>query len=283
MEKINHEYYAKKAIGYLIDHIVNFKTGNKYISYGELARAIDYPEPHTGSFFGFNIGHTLGLLGHLIENIPIEDWEGRIPYLQSMIVRQDTKLPSDGIREFYPNYPNLEKEKKKDFVKLEYEKIFQFGERWYIVLNQLGINKGEYKAKNANRYNPFGSEGSPEHTGLRDYISCNPDYIGLDFNSGITEYPLKSGDSIDVFFESEDNMIGVEVKSIRSGNDDLERGIFQCVKYREVKTAENKVNNKHSAVDCILVYEGEMDNTNLKYAKILDVQIIRVEYNKWRK
>ena len=279
MESINHNFYAKKAIEYLINHIINFKKGDKFVTYGEFAKAIDYPEPHIGSNFGRNIGMTLGIMGHLLDDIKIDNWIGRIPYLQALVVRKDTKLPSDGIREFQTDYPALNTEKKKDFIKLEYERIFQFGERWYSVLIDLGLDNISTENKIKIRYNPFGNEGSPEHKNLRDFISNNPNYIGLDFKSGITEYPLKSGDSIDVLFQDENRIIGVEVKSIRSGSDDLERGIFQCIKYREVLKAENYLNNKELFTDCLLVYEGEMDSTNLKTARKLNVQYFNVKFN----
>ena len=287
MTTINHEKYAKNAIVFLINHIAKFKAGDKFITYGEFARAINYPEPHIGSYFGNNIGQTLGILGHMIECVDVPNWNERIPFLQALIVAKDTKLPSDGLKEFKKNYADLSKEKKSDFVKLEYKKIFQFGERWYMVLETLHIdtpslvNHGSMeKGKKQKKYNPFGSEGSPEHHKLRDHIASNPDYIGLDFEFGTTEYPQKSGDSIDIVFQSNQKVLGIEVKSIRSGNDDLERGIFQCIKYREVLKAENKLSNKNLESDCILVYEGDMDDKNIKSAKKLNVKYIKVAYNK---
>ena len=280
MSEINHEHYAKKSVGFLINHIVNFKSGNKFVTYGDLAKAIDYPKPHTGSNFGSKIGTTLGVMGHLVEEVVIDNWIGRVPFLQALVVRQDTKLPSTGLREFKTDYPDLDKEKRKDYVKLEYEKVFQFGDRWFQVLKSLGIENNKYPPQKKGKYNPFGNEGSPEHRNLRDYVAENPEYIGLDISKkGQTEYPLKSGDSIDVCFILENRIIGVEVKSIRSGNDDLERGIFQCIKYREVLKAENKISNKEKSVDCILVYEGDMDKKNIRQSSRLNVKTIQVSYN----
>lgn len=281
MEKINHIEFAKKALSFLINHVKIFREGNKYITYGELARGIDYPLPHTGSFFGKNIGVTLGIMGHLLDDVSIESWHDRIPFLQALIVAQNTKLPSDGLKEFQKNYPSLSKEKKKDFIKLEYKKIFQFGERWFEILKILDTINVEPKKKEVKkkRYNPFGNEGSPEHRGLRDYIANNPNVLGLAFEIGVTEYPLKSGDSIDVLFSSKKEIIGVEVKSILSGNDDVERGIFQCIKYREVLKAENIIENKKKHVDCILVTESEMDKKNLSYSKKLNVKHFKINYN----
>ena len=52
------------------------------------------------------------------------------------------------------------------------------------------------------------------------------------------EWPLLSGDRIDVMFSDGKSFVAVEVKSICSSPDDLRRGIYQCVKYRAVIEAQ---------------------------------------------
>lgn len=277
MTENDHLIEAKKCLEFLVKWIKKYKGGDKYITYGNLAKAIDYPEPHKGSHFGKKIGTTLGIMGHLFDSIEVPDWKGSIPYIQSIVVALNTKLPSDGLKEFKIDYPNFSIEKKKDYIKHEYQRIFEFGERWEFILELLHINTIDdntsiQKSNEKNRYNPYGSEGSPEHRKLRDYISINPKLIGLnEIYDSFVEYPLKSGDSIDVVFKNEDRIIGVEVKSKRSGEDDLERGFYQCIKYREVLKAEDKANNKDREIDCLLVHQDFLTDRLNKIRKILNI------------
>lgn len=276
MSTVDHEEWARTILVYLVKYIQSFQGGNKYITYGQLAKEVDYPEPHIGNLFGSNIGKTLGVMGHLFDNIVVDGQN--IPLIQVLVVGQANKLPSDGLKEFDSTYPNLSNEKKRDFVYAEYEKIFDFGNRWEQVLEKLKIkpfDNIEYPGtKQHGLYNPYGGEGSPEHIALRDFIANNPSVVGLNTDKkGITEYPLKSGDKIDVVFELEDEIIGVEVKSRRSGVDDLERGLFQCVKYAAVLDAENKIGGRNTSTHCMLVIEDSLSNQLLRIQKILNIDV----------
>lgn len=259
---IDHEQWAKRFLLALVTHVRDFQGGDKYLTYGKIAKKVGYPEPYTGNLFGKNIGDTLGVMGHMFDDLVI-DGES-IPLIQSLVVSQKKKLPSDGLKEFYSTYPSLPDEKKRDFVHSEYGRIFDFGTRWEQVLAALEIQPSDELPPSGGdgrtgRHNSYGSEGSPEHVALRDFVSKNPSVIGLDFHGpGLTEYPLKSGDSVDVVFETADAVIGVEVKSKRSGTDDIERGLYQCVKYSAVLEAETKVNKSDAQTRCVLVIEGTL-------------------------
>lgn len=277
MSDIDHEKWAKEILSYLVEHIKNFQGGNKFITYGELAKEVKYPQPYTGNLFSSNIGKTLGVMGHFFDNMVIDG--ENIPWIQALVVGQGSKLPSDGLKEFDPTYPSLSKEKKRNFIYSEYEKIFTFGTRWEQVLEKLGIeNKGSTDESGAERkpklYNPYGGEGSPEHIALRDFIANNPFAIGIKTDrKGIVEYPLKSGDQVDIVFELDNQIIGVEVKSRRSGVDDLERGLFQCVKYAAVLEAEKKIDGKDISVHCILAIEGNLTSQLTRVQKTLNIDV----------
>ena len=90
---------------------------------------------------------------------------------------------------------------------------------------------------------------------------------------GITEYPLRSGDSIDVVFEDDDSVVAVEVKSERSGNDDIERGLYQCIKYAEVLKAEDSVDKKNRKIICVLVLADRLPFKLRKVRNILDLTV----------
>lgn len=276
MENEQHIYWAKELLKALVSRVKDFNSGDKFITYGMLAKQVGYPEPHTGNLFGKNIGTTLGVMGHLFDPIVVDGM--RPPLIQSMVVSSTNKLPSDGLKEFNSTYPSLSNEKKRDFASAEYRKIFEFGERWIEVLKQLSIDNSEEKDPKARNtkglFNPYGSEGSPEHRALRDYIAENPNAIGLDYDiKGITEYPLKSGDSIDVVFESSTTITAVEVKSERSGNDDMERGLFQCIKYFAVLEAEQSLKKEGKHISSILVLAGQLSNSNRRKASDLSLTV----------
>lgn len=285
MNDQEHNLYAKKILKFLIERIQNYKGSDKYITYGELAKLVDYPQPYTFPQFPGRIGTTLGEMGHLLDEISAPDWKGRIPLIQSMVVNKNKKLPSDGLKEFFYGYPDLSDEKKRDFIRNEFRLIFDFGDRWFYILKELGVENTH--SPNANKknksglYNPFGNEGSPEHRKLRDYVASHPKKVGAKKKEkGQVEYPLKSGDLVDVFLTYNEIKLGVEVKSVRSGDDDHERGIYQCIKYREVLKAESIIKNEECVIDCLLVHENELSRKIIRIAKKLSVKTIRLVVNK---
>ncbi len=262
MSRIEHEQWARRFLVFLVDRVRRFNGGDKFITYGVLAAQTGYPEPHRGNQFGRDIGITLGVMGHMFDDISVDG--ERVPLLQTLAVGQGSKLPGPGLREFDSTYPQLSTRKKKDFAKAEYRRIFAFGSRWETLLSMLGLSSSgkaapRSQARNSGLHNPYGSEGSPEHIRLRDYVAANPSIVGVEPRVvGITEYPLKSGDRIDVVFESDSSIVGVEVKSRRSGSDDLERGLYQCIKYASVLNAEMKAELKQREVSCTLAIEGRL-------------------------
>ena len=60
MTEIDHEYWARLFLQTVVSRVRDFQGGTKYVTYGELARTVGYPEPHTGNLFGRNIGKTHG-------------------------------------------------------------------------------------------------------------------------------------------------------------------------------------------------------------------------------
>lgn len=71
------------------------------------------------------------------------------------------------------------------------------------------------------------------------WVTDNPGKVGRGFSRARTEteFNLDSGDRIDTVYHLPDRTIVLEVKSRISNEVDLRRGVFQCIKYRAVKTA----------------------------------------------
>lgn len=86
---------------------------------------------------------------------------------------------------------------------------------------------------------PRGAGESEEHRRLKEWAVNNPQALGLaGAMKAEPEKDLLSGDRIDAFFTDGTAFVAVEVKSIRSGYYDWQRGLYQCVKYRAVIAAQ---------------------------------------------
>ena len=84
---------------------------------------------------------------------------------------------------------------------------------------------------------------------------------------------MKPGDSVDVVFDLGNKIVAVEVKSKRSGNDDIERGIYQCVKYLAVLKSERIVKKSSCDIEARLVIEGALSKGDRRTADMLGVHV----------
>jgi len=92
------------------------------------------------------------------------------------------------------------------------------------------------------------------------------------------EYPLPSLDEIDVLFKSDDECVGVEVKSAISDAypADYERGLYQTIKYRALLTAmtHDKRYAMPSNIRVVLVLESQLPLEYKTTAEVLGVEVI---------
>ena len=112
---IDYEKYARKIIQEMVGRVLNQSIIEKTISYSDLAKEIDFPQPYVGSEFSGNIGRTLGSVGELLETVKLDNWNKPIPIIQSMVVSKTSGLPSYGLRAFVPNYDKLPEKEQKTF------------------------------------------------------------------------------------------------------------------------------------------------------------------------
>lgn len=120
-----------------------------------------------------------------------------------------------------------------------------------------------------------GGEGD-SHKELKEYIFNNPNVVGIEeYTEKETEHILLSADRIDVWFKLADGSnIAVEVKSHKSTEADVLRGIFQCVKYKAIMDAEDKVHRSEASNSSILVLGGALSEPNKYYSDLLGVTVI---------
>lgn len=87
-----------------------------------------------------------------------------------------------------------------------------------------------------------GGQESAEHQALKHWIAVHPEELedhGA-FPTGVNEKLLSSGDRLDAYFDNGKQRLAVEVKTSKCSEDELQRGVYQAVKYRAVLRAEQK-------------------------------------------
>lgn len=285
------KYTARTVLPLIVWCAKNGKT----ITYGRLDREI--VERGWGHHvMAVQYGHPAGTIGDaLIETE--EEWEDSIPPLNALIVNQATQLPGDGVNWYLERYAEPEKhvdsmslDEKRAIVEEIHADIFSY-EYWDDLLEEYdmepldeGLNEDaqDDEVSKPSRGGWSGEGESEEHNNLKNFVANNPDVVGLEKNSnkGIVEYLFPSSDKADVVFKNSSKYLGVEVKSIISNEDDINRGIFQCVKYQSLLRAEQKALMLPPTARAILVVEQQMPLGLQNLADILGIKVIVKRVNK---
>jgi hypothetical protein len=201
-----------------------------------------------GMPFALNLNKVLGAIGYELVNLG-KQWQTKIPPIQCLVVNHHTGIPSRGIGWFVPDREAFLKatpQQKRQVIDAMLADVFAF-DRWDEVLTAFGLQPAKTRPRNMPPLPPpmkggFGHGESEDHRRLKEYVAAHPRIIGLPANlkRGQTEYGLPSADCIDVLFKNGPAWIGAEVKSALSSEDDIVRGMFQCVKYRALIEAAQK-------------------------------------------
>lgn len=241
-------------------------------TYTDLLHALGYEK-----FSG--IGHQLGSVDEVfkaLENITHET----IPTLNTLC-KGKNGLPSDGFAAVYPIYESMKETERKVFVAGLDEKAISY-KKWGKVLDDLGLKPLRVLSEDEiaiikTGTATYGSGGEGEkHKALKMHILTNPASVGIKNVSYMeSEHVLPSGDKLDVYFETNENShIAIEVKSSISAEQDITRGIFQCVKYKAVLEALRRIESEQYSIKTLLVTEGKMSDLNRHLAKELGVSFI---------
>jgi hypothetical protein len=261
----------------------------KTVTYKDVARQI---QRALGNPFArvapLNIGHVAGCLMDRIGEVA-----PKAPPINTLVVNAQTKLPGQGadwyVKRYLPKmkYPGLSDQAKREVLKPVHDDVFAYQEWNKVARKAFGTDavkattkgeekKGESDGK-AKRLGFGGPSESPEHRRLKCYVKAHPTRFGApaDCGKGVIEKRLDSQDEIDVWFMVPGEQLAVEVKSARSLESDLRRGIFQCVKYRAILNAqwECEFSKDLPKVRAKLVSEAVLPRELLRLAKILDIEI----------
>jgi hypothetical protein len=105
-------------------------------------------------------------------------------------------------------------------------------------------------------------------------VKLHPEEFGAPAGCiSLMEKRLQSNDEIDVWFMVPREQLAVEVKSVRSNEVDLSRGIFQCIKYKAVLEAEAICAGSTPKINALLVSEQVLPPEYAKQAELLGVKV----------
>ena len=219
--------------------------------------------------------YPLGCIGDILSEMS-EQWPEEIPQIQGLVVNQKTGLPGDNVH-FLRHRPDPRE--KEAIVEAVLGKVFSYP-RWLDVLEELGLSPA---APLNSQFEPpakgRGTRESEAHKRLKEYVAQHPESVGLNKSlaPGETARKLQSGDIPDVLFRDQNRRIAVEVKSRISGQDDLRRGLFECVKYRALLRACRSLEGGTYEADAILAIEGSLPKELIPVRNTLGIWVESVE------
>ena len=257
---------ARKALPILVRQAL----ASTPITYEDLADELAMPNPR-------NLNFVLGSIGTALSNLA-EEWEEEVPPVQCLVVNKDTRLPGEGIAWFLSDlktYKKLPKKQKRQVVDAELFKIYSY-KHWPDVLEyfELEAVASDFKNLQAKASRGGGGEG-PEHKALKQFIATHPESVGIfgAKGNGEEEHLLPSEDAIDVLFRKGSEQIAVEVKSASSGEADIVRGLYQCIKYVAVLEAWQSVEQKPQNSRAILALGDPLPRSLVGLRNMLGVTV----------
>jgi len=259
------------------DIMLRIANTNNVITYGNAAnilnaqRGIKIFDPQMGKIVGW-------MMSRMLNN------RTGLPPLNALMISATTNEPSGGADEYInkwlgTDFSSLPEKKRKNALDKAFRAVWAFDAWDEIYKATFGGSPVEIDI-DATKGFSVGEYGGPaesdEHRRLRLAVQKHPSAF-LDLYgqiSAATEKRLLSGDEIDVYVIDDHAHYAVEVKSRRSSNADLKRGIYQAVKYRAVLKAEHKALDMKPKVRAVLIAERKLPNQLKALAKNLKVNFI---------
>lgn len=250
------------------------KLGRTDHTYGDFFPILGYKK-YSG------IGLPLGYVEKVLEELRKRTGEP-IPTLNALC-NNSQGLPSYGFEFIEPAYNQMTDAAKRSYADGKNQEATSYS-KWDWVLHQLGLNSvtaittEKLATISKFRHQGGGGEGR-EHKSLKEYIAQHPEKVSVtNVKSASIEHPLPSGDRIDVYFELNDgNHVVVEVKPSTSPDEDVSRGVFQCVKYKSIIEAMDKLTCGYRNITAILVCGGKISQNNKTLAENLEVSAKALE------
>ena len=268
IDSVIHTTRSRELVRQIIPILVGWaKHGKTDKIYGDLIHALGYSR-YSG------IGEQLGNVEKVL--VKLRDVTGEdIPTLNALV--QKNGIPSAGFKFVRSFYNSLTLPEKKSLVEGLNARAVNYT-KWNWVLDQLGLQPTKiFTEKELEQLGThYGGGEGEEHQALKKYICQHPECLNYkDVVFAETEHPLPSGDSLDVYFELSDGKhVAIEVKPSIAPDQDICRGVFQCVKYNAVMDALRKIECKGYEIEVLLVTAGKFSSQNKVLTEELDVKYV---------
>lgn len=238
--------------------LVRQAKGETPIPYSDLAAELGMSNPQS-------LSRVLGAIAQTVD--ALSENLGEVPPIQFLAVQKHKDFPGDGVMS---GFGQLSIRQKRELVKRVQKEIFSY-EHWDNVLDLLGLHVLPVQTKESLEFiSSYGWGGieSREHQILKEYVANSPEVLDLrqKILGASVEYALPSGDMVDVFVQTPEMWIAVEVKTAAASYYEILRGLFQCVKYKALLKALAAVQGAEKEVESILVLEGTLP-TELRSTK----------------
>lgn len=240
-------------------------------------------------------GHPAGAIGDACVEIEQEIGK-KIPPLNALIVNAYTGIPGAGCDYYLATYLDKNRPKsltgnqRKAMAEETMDEVWRFQE-WDEILDRCGFESVmdnipaltlKIQPKLPRKYGWSAEPESAAHLALKQWVARNPKVLGnqILFNTGRMEWLFASADRVDVLFEHQAGCMAVEVKAANANDADLERGIYQCVKYRALLRAELKAQAKIPNGSSLLITERKLSAPLQNLADLLGVGVVVVPVKK---
>lgn len=239
----------KFAFALLVQHVASGEE--PFVTYGSIARHLE-ERLGIARVFPTHIGAVAGAMMDLVL-----EQDPNAPLINGLITRPNG-IPGRGFGGYYDqeirrangrSWEKLGKERRIEELEKVRVSVRRYRD-WDALYRRLfGMApekaqrrkpKPEPDGKPPETSFPRGGRGeSPEHRRLKEWAAANPRALGLSRSmTGEAESDQLSGDRVDVQFTDGRDFVVCEVKSVLSTEADWQRGLYQCVKYRAVRRAQ---------------------------------------------
>ncbi len=282
--------FGKERYGYIIDEVIPQERSRelarliipiliRWAKQGQTNKTYNHLIKELGYKIFSGIGKQLGKVDQVFKRFREETGDNNIPMLNSLVKDKNTMLPSEGFSIVYPNYENMTNEEKKLLVIGLDTKAIEY-QNWDWVMSALELvpskidTAASETAIRSGKFYGTGGEGEG-HKKLKEFIYKHPEALGIkDVKERDMEHILLSGDRLDVYFVLNDgSKMAVEIKPSTSTDADVMRGLYQCVKYKTIMDAEDKVHGEKANNSTILVIGSELSPENRKVQEVLGITV----------
>jgi hypothetical protein len=271
--------------------VLGCAMGGASITYGGLNDAVRMRGGQPAMALTYR--YVAGKIGMVCQALA-EDLGHDVPPLNAIIVNEQSGLPSHGVDSFLATYFGMTKreieslnEKARDsYARAAMEKVFDF-HSWDSIRRQLGLSQstvGVSKSKKRKVIPPPNSRKfatgpeSERHKKLKKWLAGHPETVGSlgKFGLGETECGLASGDRLDVLFTNSTTRLAAEVKTSEASDDEVQRGVYQCVKYRATLRAMQLAAAEPPNAQAVLVIDCRPSSVVRQLAELLSVTVVDV-------